>query len=115
MAIGESGRAYSSRGTLKAVDGAIQLWEIPPPALLDRNRLLLSLNVRTGFEWDAATGSKRRLTYSEWRIRQLARLGGPCDVRSWEDLTKKERDAARNPMRPFVASKFRRFFRDVLD
>ncbi len=85
-----------------------QLWDMPPPAADipnepgKPNRLLLSIDVRTWHTFE--NGLIRSLTREEWRARKakLEALGGPCDVRSWQDISAAERAELRQP--PHVRS-----------
>ena len=62
-------------------------------------RLRLSVEVRTGSEFDENTGTIKRLTQAEWLKRQ-ARLwkecGGSCDVRTWDQVSDAEKQQLRH-------------------
>ena len=60
-------------------------------------RLRLSIEWRAGYT--VVEGVLRRLTQQEWleRLRQLGELGGPCDVREWEQLTPRELTLLQKP------------------
>lgn len=64
-------------------------WDVSTPAADKPECLKLSLEWRTGYRIDS-THRISRLTQSEWLAskRKLDALGGPCDVVSWDDLTK---------------------------
>jgi WD40 repeat protein len=74
-------------------DGNASLWDVVPPAADDKKRLRLSIEWRSGSYIDSKRRI-RRLTQAEWldRKRELDRLGGPCDARSWDDLSAAEQD-----------------------
>ena len=59
----------------------------------------MSVEVRTGSEFDENTGTIKRLTQAEWLKRQ-ARLwkefGGPCDVRTWDQVSDAEKQQLRH-------------------
>jgi hypothetical protein len=73
-------------------------WDFPPPAADEPVRLRLSVEVRTGYTV-SEQGRMQRLTQAQWleRQRQLQALGGPCDVRRWEDLSEAELAQLRSP------------------
>ena len=56
-------------------------WPLVTAATDQRQRLRLSIEVRTGRTWEQ-NGKTRRLAQREWlaRVAQLQRLGGPGDV-----------------------------------
>ena len=62
-------------------------------------RLWLSIEVWTWHTFE--NGLIRSLTHDEWQARKarLEELGGPCDVRSWQDLSPAERAQLRQPSR----------------
>jgi WD40 repeat protein/energy-coupling factor transporter ATP-binding protein EcfA2 len=76
-------------------DGFARLWDIFPPAADEPVRLRLSIEWRSGLYLDEL-GVPTKLKQSAWlqRKRQLDALGGPCDVRSWDDLNEEELRAA---------------------
>ena len=82
-------------------DDTARLWHLPPPAKDDPVRLQLSIEVRTGFYTDAR-GIRRTLNQQQWLERklQLQSLGGPCDIRRWEDLTPAELKESRATVAP---------------
>jgi hypothetical protein len=69
-----------------------------PPAADEPERLRLSVEVRTGYTVNDQ-GRTQRLTEDQRleRQRQLQALGGPCDVRRWEDLSAAELAQVRSP------------------
>ena len=73
------------------LDHTARLWNVPPPAQDEPERLQLSVEVRTGYHTDA-NGIRRTLNQGKWldRKQKLQALGGPCGVRRWEDLTPAE-------------------------
>lgn len=77
-------------------DGTARLWNVPPSAEDDRIRLQLSVEVRTGYYTDSR-GVRRIMNQAKWleHKRQLDALGGPCDVRRWEDLPPAELQSSR--------------------
>ena len=79
-----------------SADKTAQLWTVPPPAADEPKRLQLSVEVRTGYFLDSE-GTRRRLTQAQWleRREQLERLGGFCDIRSWDQVSDAEKNALR--------------------
>ena len=73
--------------------GTARLWDVIPPAADHPERLRLSIEWRSGFGLDS-DNRLSRLSQAEWlvRKRKLDALGGPCDVRSWNDLSAAETD-----------------------
>ena len=89
-------RGTSSDGSTLAtagLDNTARLWDVPLPAADEPKRLWLSIEVRTWHTFEEETGLIRPLTHEEWRARKdkLDAMGGPCDVRSWKDLSAEER------------------------
>lgn len=59
----------------------LEVWRVPAPAADEPERLRLSIEVRTGLEFDAGS-TIQKLSHAKWlvRSRRLKELGGPCDV-----------------------------------
>ena len=60
---------------------------------MNPERLRLSVEVRTGSEFDENSGTIKRLTQAEWLKRQARlweKFGGPCDVRTWDQVSEAE-------------------------
>jgi WD40 repeat protein len=81
-----------------SIDKTVCIWNIVPPAKDNSNQLRLSVEVRTGICLDE-NNRQSTLTLSQWldRREQLDKLGGFCDVRSWDDLTEAEKLELRTP------------------
>jgi WD40 repeat protein len=79
-------------------DNTARLWEVPPPALDDPERIWLSTEVRTG--WTIENGSRRALTPEEHQAKKerLDALGGDCLNRTYNDLTETEKLELRTPL-----------------
>lgn len=79
-------------------EGNVQVWEIPPTALDDPERIWLSTEVRTG--WTIENGSRRALTPEEHQAKKkrLDALGGDCLNRTYNDLTEVEKLELRTPL-----------------
>jgi hypothetical protein len=63
-------------------------------------RLRLSVEVRTGSEFDENSGTIKPLTLAKWLKRQARRwkeFGGPCDVRTWDQVRNAEKQQFRHP------------------
>lgn len=81
-------------------DETARLWRIPPPAANEPERLKLSVDVRTGSKFDEGSGTIKRLTRAEWLERQerlWKEFGGPCDVRTWDNVSDAEKQQLRTP------------------
>lgn len=94
--------AFSPDGTRALTGGDnynnARLWEVPPPALDDPERIWLSTEVRTG--WTIENGSRRALTPEEHheKKKRLDALGGDCLNRTYNDLTEAEKLELRTPL-----------------
>jgi WD40 repeat protein len=81
-------------------DATARLWDVPPPAAVEPERLRLSVEVRTGCEFDENSGTIRQLTQAEWLKRQTrlwTEFGGPCDARTWDQVSDAEKEQLRTP------------------
>lgn len=81
-------------------DHFTRLWDVPPPAADEPERLRLSVEVRTGSTFDEKAGMIRRLTQAEWLSRQKVlwdKFHGPCDVRTWDQVSDAEKLRLRKP------------------
>ena len=69
--------------------GDVIAWSVSRPAIDDPERLKLSVEVRTEYFLDESA-VRRRLTPSQWHAkwRELARMGGPCDVEPAREVGK---------------------------
>ncbi len=79
-------------------DGVVRLWPLLPPASADREKLRLSVEVRTGYYLDAL-GVRQSLkdTDADW-LNLRSRLDRFVDVRSWNDLSMEERKQLMAPI-----------------
>ena len=84
-----------------SADNVARLWDVPPPALDEPDRLLLSIEVRTGIYFDQR-GKLKRMSFDQWmgRRTRLDEHGGFCDVRTWDELSARERAQWRTPLKP---------------
>ncbi|MCY2995482.1 MAG: hypothetical protein NTY19_47605 [Planctomycetota bacterium] len=80
----------------------VRFWAIPPPAAYPNDppeqlQLWRSIQCRTTLTIE--DGVVRQLTQAEWREcwRRLEQLGGPNDVRSWEQVSPRERALLKRP------------------
>jgi WD40 repeat protein len=84
-----------------SLDQTARLWDVPPPAADEQERLWLSIEVQTWHTFERENCLIPSLAHDEWRARKakLDSLGRSCDVRSWQDLSPAERAQLRQPPR----------------
>jgi WD40 repeat protein len=75
-------------------DDTARLWAVVPPAIDDREKLQLSVEVRTGLYLDQ--GTRKELTQAQW-LQRREKLDKFYDVRSWDHLTDAEKLELRTP------------------
>ena len=83
-------------------DKTARLRDVPPPASDEPERLRLSIEVRTGSAFDENSGTIKTLTQAEWLKRQTRlwqEFGGPCDVRTWDQVSDAEKTRLRHPQK----------------
>jgi hypothetical protein len=73
--------------------GSSMLWDTVPPAIDDSERLRLSIECLAGIHVQSER-ARQRLSQKEWleRRHELDRRGGPCDARTWNDLSESEKN-----------------------
>ena len=87
-------------------DRTAKIWSLAPPSgaktIMD-SRLRLSVEVRTGKKFDENQGIPVQLSFADWNERRmkLEELGGPIDVRTWDQVSDKEKSQLRKPVRLF--------------
>jgi eukaryotic-like serine/threonine-protein kinase len=78
----------------------VTMWDVPPPATNDLEWLQLSVEVRTGLEFDETSGTTKRLKQSDWLKRQERlwnEFGGPCDRFTWNEVRDADKQQHRQP------------------
>lgn len=83
-------------GSGGAEAGEARIWEVPPPAANARERLQLSVEVRTGSYFDKRDDAPMRFKQAEWIARRL-RLKEPCDIRTWAEVSDSEKQLLTMP------------------